>query len=445
MSAVSAPGPTLPPQDLDAEQSVLGAMMLNENAVDVVTEIVRPNDFYRESHAVVYGAIQSLYGKNSPVDAITVGDELATLGKLEDVGGTPFIYSIIDATQAVANVRRYAEIVHDLAVIRRLIGAGMEIAQLGYERQGTAAELVDKAETIVFDVAQGRTQDGLTPIKGLLVEEFARIEKLAESGTDVTGVPSGLKGLDRILSGFQPSNLVILAARPGMGKTSLALGVARYVGVEANLPIAIFSLEMSRHEVTQRLMCAEALVDSQNLRTGRMRQEDWGRLVAACDRLSRAPIYIDDTAGVNVMEIRSKARRLKSVEKGLSLIVVDYLQLMQGATATESRVQEISHISRSLKLLARDLDVPVMALSQLSRAVESRQDKRPILSDLRESGSIEQDADVVMFIYRDEYYVKDSETNKGIAELFVAKHRSGATDSVEHAFRQKYTLFSDLA
>jgi replicative DNA helicase len=285
----------------------------------------------------------------------------------------------------------------------------------------------------------------LTPIKGLLVEEFARIEKLAESGTDVTGVPSGLKGLDRILSGFQPSNLVILAARPGMGKTSLALGVARYVGVEANLPIAIFSLEMSRHEVTQRLMCAEALVDSQNLRTGRMRQEDWGRLVAACDRLSRAPIYIDDTAGVNVMEIRSKARRLKSVEKGLSLIVVDYLQLMQGATATESRVQEISHISRSLKLLARDLDVPVMALSQLSRAVESRQDKRPILSDLRESGSIEQDADVVMFIYRDEYYVKDSETNKGIAELIVAKHRSGATDSVELAFRQKYTLFSDLA
>ena len=396
MSAVSAPGPTLPPQDLDAEQSVLGAMMLNENAVDVVTEIVRPNDFYRESHAVVYTAIQSLYGKNSPVDAITVGDELATLGKLEDVGGTPFIHALVDATQAVANVRRYAEIVHDLAVIRRLIGAGMEITQLGYERQGTAAELVDRAETIVFDVAQGRTQDGLTPIKGLLVEEFARIEKLAESGTDVTGVPSGLKGLDRILSGFQPSNLVILAARPGMGKTSLALGVARYVGVEANLPIAVFSLEMSRHEVTQRLMCAEALVDSQNLRTGRMRQEDWGRLVAACDRLSRAPIYIDDTAGINVMEIRSKARRLKSIEKGLSLIVVDYLQLMQGATASESRVQEISHISRSLKLLARDLDVPVVALSQLSRAVESRQDKRPILSDLRESGCLTGDTQVLL-------------------------------------------------
>ncbi len=445
MSAVSAPGPTLPPQDLDAEQSLLGAMMLSESAVDIATEIVRPNDFYRESHAVVFSAVQSLYGKNSPIDQITVSDELATLGKLDDVGGTPFIYSLADAIPAVANVRRYAEIVHDLAVIRRLIAAGMEIAQLGYERHGSASELVDRAESIVFDVAQDRSQDGLTPIKGLLVEEFARIEKLAETGSDVTGVPSGLKSLDRLLSGFQPSNLLILAARPGMGKTSLALGFARYVGVEANLPVAVFSLEMSRHEVTQRLMCAEALVDSQNLRTGKMRQEDWGRLVAACDRLSRAPIYIDDTAGVNVMEIRSKARRLKSQEKGLSLIIVDYLQLMQGATASESRVQEISHISRSLKLLARDLDTPVMALSQLSRAVESRQDKRPILSDLRESGSIEQDADVVMFIYRDEYYVKDSETNKGIAELIVAKHRSGATDAVELAFRQKYTLFSDLA
>jgi replicative DNA helicase len=396
VSALSAPGPTLPPQDLDAEQSLLGAMMLSESAVDVATEIVRPNDFYRESHSVVFTAVQSLYGKNSPVDQITVADELATQGKLDDVGGTPFIYSLADAIPAVANVRRYAEIVHDLAVIRRLIAAGMEIAQLGYERSGSAAELVDRAETIVFDVAQDRTQDGLTPIKGLLVEEFARIEKLAESGSDVTGVPSGLKSLDRLLSGFQDSNLLILAARPGMGKTSLALGFARYVGVEANLPVAVFSLEMSRHEVTQRLMCAEALVDSQNLRTGKMRQEDWGRLVAACDRLSRAPIYIDDTAGVNVMEIRSKARRLKSQEKGLSLIIVDYLQLMQGATQSESRVQEISHISRSLKLLARDLDVPVMALSQLSRAVESRQDKRPILSDLRESGCVTGDTRVFL-------------------------------------------------
>jgi replicative DNA helicase len=446
VSATTAPGPTLPPQDLDAEESLLGAMMLSESAVDIVTEVVRPQDFYRDAHAVVFEAIQRLYHDNKPVDAITVSDELATMGKLDDVGGAPYIHALTDAIPAVANVRRYAEIVHDLAVIRRLVAGGMEIARLGYERQGSATELVDRAESIIFDVAQERGHDGLLPIKGLLVEEFQRIERLNESGAELTGVPSGLKALDRVLSGFQPSNLIILAARPGMGKTSLALGFARHVGVNCSLPVAIFSLEMSRHEVTQRLMCGEALVDSQNLRSGKMRPDDWTRLTSACDRLTQAPIYIDDSAGVNVMEIRSKARRLKSVERGLSLIVVDYLQLMGGADRTaENRVQEISHISRSLKLLARDLDVPVIALSQLSRAVEARTEKRPILSDLRDSGSIEQDADVVMFIYRDEYYVKDSETNKGTAELIVAKHRSGATDSLEMAFRQKYTLFSDLA
>jgi replicative DNA helicase len=367
------------------------------------------------------------------------------MGKLDEVGGTAFVQSLADAVPAVAHARRYAEIVHDLAIIRRLIAAGSEIVQIGYERQGSAAELVDRAESAVFDVAQERAHDGLTPIKGLLVDEFERIDRLHAAGTDLTGTPSGLKALDRVLSGFQPSNLLILAARPGMGKTSLALGFARHVGVTARLPVAIFSLEMSRQEVTQRLMCAEALVDSQALRTGKLREDDWSRLTAAASRLSDAPIYIDDSAGLNVMEIRSKARRLKSVEKGLSLIVVDYLQLMSGGEHSESRVQEISHISRSLKLLARDLDTPVLALSQLSRAVESRTDKRPILSDLRESGSIEQDADVVMFIYRDEYYNKDSETNKGIAELIVAKHRSGATDAMDLAFRQKYTLFSDLA
>ena len=444
VSAVGAVGPTLPPQDLDAEESLLGAMLLSESAVDIATEKVRPNDFYRESHGVIFDAIQRLYAANKPVDAITVADELATMGKLEDVGGAPVIHGLSDAIPAVANVRRYAEIVHDLAIIRRLIGAGMTIAQIGYERNGSAAELVDRAETVVFDVSQERSSDGLTPIKHLLHEEFERIEKLQESGSELTGVPTGLKALDRLLSGLQASNLVILAARPGMGKTSLALGFARHLGVTAGLPVAIFSLEMSRHEVTQRLMCAEALVDSQNLRSGKMRSEDWSRLTAACDRLSRAPIYIDDSAGLNVMEIRAKARRLKSVEKGLACVIVDYLQLM-GGTNAESRVQEISQISRSLKLLARDLDLPVIALSQLSRAVESRTDKRPILSDLRESGSIEQDADVVMFIYRDEYYNKDGEDNKGVAELIVAKHRSGATDSFDVAFRQKYTLFSDLA
>ena len=437
--------PTVPPQDLDAEESLLGAMLLSESAVDTATEIVRPDDFYREAHGVIYEAIQRLYAENRAVDAITVADELARMGRLDDIGGAPVIHSLTDAIPAVANARHYAQIVHDLALIRRLIAAGSEIMQIGYERQGSATELVDRAESVVFGVAQERAHDGLTPIKSLLVDEFERIDLLHQSGSDLTGTPSGLRSLDRILSGFQPSNLIVLAARPGMGKTSLALGFARHVGVSARLPVAIFSLEMSRQEVTQRLMCAEALVDSQNLRTGRLREDDWGRLTAAASRLSDAPIYIDDSAGLNVMEIRSKARRLKSTERGLALVVVDYLQLMSGSIQTESRVQEISQISRALKLLARDLNVPVVALSQLSRAVESRQDKRPILSDLRDSGSIEQDADVVMFIYRDEYYVKDSDTNKGIAELIVAKHRSGATDSLDMAFRQKYTLFSDLA
>jgi replicative DNA helicase len=437
--------PTVPPQDLDAEESLLGAMLLSESAVDTATEIVRPDDFYREAHGVIYEAIQRLYAENRAVDAITVADELARMGRLDDVGGAPVIHSLTDAIPAVANARHYAQIVHDLALIRRLIAAGSEIMQIGYERQGSATELVDRAESVVFGVAQERAHDGLTPIKSLLVDEFERIDLLHQSGSDLTGTPSGLRSLDRILSGFQASNLIVLAARPGMGKTSLALGFARHVGVSARLPVAIFSLEMSRQEVTQRLMCAEALVDSQNLRTGRLREDDWGRLTAAASRLSDAPIYIDDSAGLNVMEIRSKARRLKSTERGLALVVVDYLQLMSGSIQTESRVQEISQISRALKLLARDLNVPVVALSQLSRAVESRQDKRPILSDLRDSGSIEQDADVVMFIYRDEYYVKDSDTNKGVAELIVAKHRSGATDSLDMAFRQKYTLFSDLA
>jgi len=437
--------PVVPPQDLDAEEGLLGAMMLSDGAVDVASEIVKARDFYRESHGIIFDAALRLYGANRPVDAITVCDELATMGRLEEVGGAPLVHGLTDAIPAVANVGRYAQIVHELAIVRRLGLAGTEIAQLAYERAGTAEELVDQAESRIFDVAQERVREGLTPIKGLLTEEFERIERLHESGTDLTGTPSGLRGLDRITSGFQSSNLIVLAARPGMGKTSLALGIARHVGVEVGLPVCVFSLEMSRHEVAQRLMCAEALVDSGNLRTGKMRGDDWARLTAGCDRLSRAPIYIDDAAGISVMEIRSKARRLKSREQSLALIVVDYLQLMSGSDRFENRVQEISQISRSLKLLARDLEVPVLALSQLSRAVESRTDKRPILSDLRESGSIEQDSDVVMFIYRDEYYVKDSETNKGIAELIVSKHRNGAVGAVELAFRQKYTLFSDLA
>lgn len=447
MSAAQTPGPNLPPQDLDAEEALLGAMMLAQLAVDAAFESVARDDFYREAHAVVFDAMQRLYRANREIDSITVSDELATMGVLDDIGGTAFVQGLTDAIPAVANAAVYARIVHDLAVVRRLISAGIEIAQSGYDRSGTADELVEAAEGKLFEISQERARDNLLPISNLLHEEFERIERLNESGAEITGTPTGLRSLDRLLSGFQPSNLLILAARPGMGKTSLALSFARHVGAEADLPVCVFSLEMSRLEVTQRLMCSEALVDSSRLRTGRMSGDDWARLTTGCDRLMRAPIFIDDTAGITVLEMRSKVRRLKSREPRLGLVVVDYLQLMsEGDSRIENRVQEISKISRSLKLMARDLEVPVVALSQLSRAVESRTDKRPLLSDLRESGSIEQDADVVMFIYRDEYYNReDDNPNKGTAELIVAKHRNGATGDIRLAFRQQYTLFSELA
>jgi len=456
-------GPTLPPQDLDAEESLLGALLLSEIAVDQATELVRQDDFYREAHGRVFEAVTRIYKANGQVDAITVADELTTMGKLDEVGGRAFVQSLADAVPAVAHVRRYAEIVHDLAIIRRLIAAGLEIAQAGYERSGTASDLVDLAESRIFDVAQERTREGLVPIRSLLQEEFDRLDKLNESGTEIVGVPSGLRELDRVLSGFQPSNLIVLAARPGMGKTSLALGFARHIAVDADLPVAVFSLEMSRHEVTQRLLSAQAFVDSNLLKNPRkMRQDDWSKVTQAADKLSRAPLYIDDSAGITVMEIRSKARRLMAQERSLSLVVVDYLQLMStGDRSVENRVQEISQISRGLKLLARDLNVPVIALSQLSRAVEARPDKHPLLSDLRESGSIEQDSDVVMFIYREEYYDRigkeggagtrgqaappePPESKRGIAEIIVAKHRSGATDKIEVAFREKYTRFDNV-
>ena len=436
--------PNVPPQDLDAEESVLGAMLMSETAADEVAATLEPRDFYREAHGTVFRAVLQLQSRSEPVDVITVTDQLVSMGKLEEVGGRPYVHGLADSVPAAANARRYAEIVRELAQLRRLIAAGTEIAQRGYERVGPVRDLIDDAEARIFQVSQQGAEVGqLRAISDLLKEEFERIERLTAEDKDITGAPSGLRDLDRLTSGFQPSNLIILAARPSMGKTSLALGMARHLGVDAGVPVAIFSLEMSHSEITQRLMCAEGHVDSMRLRTGRMQGDDWPRLAEACDRLNRAPIYIDDSAGIGVMEIRSKARRLKTREPELGLILIDYLQLMSGNA--ENRVQEISQISRSLKLLARDLDVPVVALSQLSRAVESRPDKRPVLSDLRESGSIEQDADMVMFIYRDEYYNKEAEDNKGLAELIVAKHRNGATGKVDLLFRQRYTLFSDLS
>jgi replicative DNA helicase len=345
---------------------------------------------------------------------------------------------------ATANAGHYAQIVRETATLRGLIRAGGEIARLGWERPGEATELVDQAEQIVFDLSQQRARGEFSHIETLLKESFERITALYESGADVTGVPSGFRDLDRVTSGFQEGNLVIVAARPSMGKSALGLCMAANLAVRKEIPVALFTLEMSKSEVTQRLMCSEAKVESQRLRTGKLAADDWPRLTAACDKLAKAPIYVDDTGSITMMEIRSKARRLKGKHPDLGLIIVDYLQLMTSGTTVENRVQEVSQISRSLKVLARDLDVPIIALSQLSRAVEQRHDKRPILSDLRESGSLEQDADIVIFIYRDEYYEAESD-QQGLAEVHVAKHRNGPTDTIKLSFLRRYAKFADLA
>jgi replicative DNA helicase len=443
LAQVSSAAP-VPPQNLEAEESVLGAMMLSPGAIGAVSEILDGGDFYRESHAKIYRAAVGLYARGEPVDAITLVDELEERGELEDVGGRLRVHELAALVPAAANAAHYARIVREVATLRGLIRTGQEIARLGWERPGEVQELVDRAEQILFDLSQDRVTTEFSHIESLLKDSFERITQLYEAGAEVTGVPSGFRELDRLTSGFQPGNLVIVAARPSMGKSALGLCMAANLAVREGIPVGIFTLEMSKSEVTQRLMCSEAKVESQRLRTGKLAIDDWPRLTAACDKLAKAPLYVDDTGSINLMEIRSKARRLKSREPTLGLILIDYLQLMTSGVTVENRVQEVSQISRSLKVLARDLDVPIVAMSQLSRAVEQRHDKRPILSDLRESGSIEQDADLVMFIYRDEYYNEESD-QQGMAEVALAKHRNGPTDTIKLSFLKRYAKFSDLA
>ena len=434
----------MPPQNLEAEESVLGAMLLSETAIGAVTEILDASDFYRGSHGTIYRAMLGLWSKGEPVDAITLANELEERGEIEQIGGSSRVAELAALVPAAANVDHYAQIVKEAATLRALIQAGQEIARLGRERIGETTELVDRAEQIVFDLSQERIRGDFAHIGPLLTESFERITKLYEAGVDVTGVPTGFRDLDRLTSGLQPGNLVILAARPSMGKSALALCMAANLGVRSSTPVALFTLEMSKAEVTQRLMCSEAKVESNRVRSGKLTQEDWPRLTAACDKLMKAPIYVDDTGSITMMELRSKARRLKARQPELGLIVVDYLQLMTSGGTAENRVQEVSQISRNLKVLARDLDVPILALSQLSRAVDQRHDKRPILSDLRESGSIEQDADLVLFVYRDEYY-NDESDQQGLAEVILAKHRNGPTDGIKLSFLKRYAKFADLA
>jgi replicative DNA helicase len=432
-----------PPHDLEAEMSVLGAMMLSPGAIGAVSEHLNTGDFYRASHQTIYKAAVELYTKGDPVDPVTLAAKLEERGELESVGGKPKIQELATWVPATANAGHYARIVRDNAVLRRLIDAGSEIVRLGTERGAEADALVSQAEQTLFEVSQQNTGGELTILKDSLVETFARVSELYEQGATVTGLSSGFNDLDGITAGFQPGNLIILAARPSMGKSSLGLCITSNVAVRNEVPCAFFSLEMSRQEIAQRLMCLEGRIDSHKIRTGKLTQEDWPRLTQACGTLEKAPLYIDDTPGLSLLELRSRAQTLKRREPNLGLIVVDYLQLMSAGGSVESRLQEVSAVSRGLKALAKDLDLPVIALSQLSRAVEQRTDKRPILSDLRESGSIEQDADLVMFIYRDEYYNGEESESQGLAEVIVAKHRNGPTDSLKLAFLKRYAKFAN--
>jgi replicative DNA helicase len=444
-SPAAAPG-DVPPQNLEAEESVLGAMMISPGAIAAVSEVLDAGDFYRESHAKIYRAALQLFNKSEPVDAITLTNELEQRGELDTIGGRVRLHELARLVPATANARHYAEIVRENATLRGLIRAGGEIAQLGWEREGEPDELVARAEQLVYELGESRTQGELVLFKDTLVETFQRISHLYESGAEVTGLASGFKDLDRITAGFQPANLVIIAARPSMGKSAFALEIANHVAVDQQKPCAFFSLEMSRQEVAQRLICSRGKVDAHHIRTGKLAKDDWPRLAQACGQLESAPLYVDDTPALSLLELRARAQTLKRREPNLGLVVVDYLQLMTTGRSEESRLQEVSSISRGLKEIAKDLDVPVVALSQLNRSPEQRHDKRPMLSDLRESGSIEQDADLVMFLYREEYYDRDDadDTKKGIAEVIIAKHRNGPIGSFNVAFISRYAKFASL-
>ena len=434
----------VPPQNIEAEQAVLGAMLIEKEAIARVTELLKGGDFYREAHRLIFEAMLDLYNRNEAVDMITVIELLKREKKKKKVGGIAYVTSLANSVPTAANVHYHAKIVEEKALLRQLIQTSTKIAALGYEGSEEVSQIVDQAEKMILEVSNRRIGGDFTPIKSIVLDAFGKIEQLYESRGGITGLATGFKDLDRLTSGLQKSDLILVAARPSMGKTAFTLNIASNVAIREKKAVAFFSLEMSKEQLVQRMLCAEASIDSQKLRIGELEDDDWTKLINAADRLSGAPIFIDDTAGISVLEMRSKARRLK-VEHDLSLIIIDYLQLMQGSGGKggENRQQEISEISRSLKGLARELGVPVVALSQLSRSVESRQVKKPMLSDLRESGSLEQDADIVAFLYREDYYNPDTE-NKNITEIIVAKHRNGPVDSVQLFFHKQFTRFADL-
>jgi replicative DNA helicase len=434
------PEDKIPPQDLIAEQSVIGSMLLDKNAIVRVVEILHPDSFYRDAHRFIYEIILELFDRGEPVDLVTVTDSLRKSGKLDMTGGSVYVADLLNSVPTSANVEYYAKIVEEKATLRRLIEAGTRIVANAFEAAEDVDQIVDHAEKAIFNIALKRVREGFHKIDAVIKRVLDKIDSLYDKKEAITGTPSGFPDLDRLTAGFQNADLIIIAARPSVGKTALALNVAQNVAIRYKIPVAIFSLEMNKEQLAQRMLCSEAEVDAQRLKTASLSDTGWKKLTRALGKLSEAPIFIDDSATITATEIRAKARRLK-LERGLGLVIVDYMQLMRGRLRVENRTQEISEIARSLKTLARELDVPVLALSQLSRAVEQRTDRIPRLSDLRESGEIEQTADVVLFIHREDYYNPQSDRGN-VAEIIIAKQRNGPVGTIELVFRKEIAKFA---
>ncbi len=435
----------IPPQNIEAEQSVLGALLIDTSAMEKVGEILREEDFYRQDNRIIYAAMAALHSRNEAIDLVTVTEELRKMGKLENIGGVSAITALSNAVPTGANVAYHAHIVAEKSLRRQIINTATEIAATGYEEEEDVDATIDQAEQKIMAVANRRAHGAVTTIKEIVTAAMDRIGMLMDSQNAFTGLPTGFTDFDKMTSGLQPSDLIIVAARPSMGKSSLVLNIAQHVALKGNKSVAFFSLEMSKEQLAQRMLCSEALIDASRMKIGQIGADEFPKLVEAAGKLSNAKILLDDTPGITALEMRAKARRWKQ-EHGLDLIIVDYLQLMQGTSkrSSDNRQQEMSDISRSLKGIARELNVPVIALSQLSRGVESRTNKRPMLSDLRESGALEQDADIVAFIYREDYYDKETE-NKNIVEFIIAKHRNGPVDTVKLFFQKDITRFYNLS
>jgi len=433
----------VPPQNIEAEQAVLGSMLIEEDAIPFVIDILDATCFYKEANRKIFEAVLSLYDAHNVVDLITLTDELKKKNILDEVGGASYLTSLVDGVPTAANVQHYALIVKEKYILRNLINSATKIVKEGYESKENVGELLDRAERIIFEISDRRAEAGYVPLKDIIKDSIETIDKLYQRKAHVTGIPTGFVNLDRDTAGLQASDLIIVAGRPSMGKSALAVSIAEHAGVVEKIPVGFFSLEMSKEQFVQRMLCSHARVDAHKVRSGYLSPSDWPRLTSAAGKLSEAPIYIDDTPAISALELRAKARRLKS-HHGIKLFIVDYLQLMRGSARSENRQQEISEISRSIKALARELNVPIIAISQLSRAVESRQDHRPQLSDLRESGAIEQDADLVILLLREEYY-NPTEDNKGISEVIIAKQRNGPVGSLKLTFIKEYMRFENLA